>query len=181
MGEAHGFVLMKDSLLYCKFSTFTWFPKTPIAHAEETWCDGNQVAANCAGMPKMKICEMATTVCPANMAGKWSWFVAKTLIHDPRHVPRDPRSTERRSPWKRFKESNHLIKKRQHEYALNFSLACRISSFLLIWIGCVMQKREQLWDSHDLFWTRIIAAYGGLPSWTGRYEGGSFYFEDKSQ
>ena len=113
----------------CFIVTFcTWFPKTPIAHAEETWCDGNQVAANCAGMPKMKICEMATTVCPANMAGKWSWFVAKTLIHDPRHVPRDPRSTERRSPWKRFKESNHLIKKRQHE-CLKF--LARLPNFLV--------------------------------------------------
>ena len=74
-----------------------------------------------------------------------------------------------------------ISSKKGNMNALNFSLACRISSFLLIWIGCVMQKREQLWDSHDLFWTLIIAAYGGLPSWTGRYEGGSFYFEDKSQ
>lgn len=35
-----------------------------MAHAEETWSAGNHVAASWAGMPRMKICETATTVCP---------------------------------------------------------------------------------------------------------------------
>ena len=52
------------------FSIFTWLPKTPIAQAEETWFEGNHVAASWGGMPRMKICEIATIVCPANRSGK---------------------------------------------------------------------------------------------------------------
>ena len=52
------------------FSIFTWLPKTPIAQAEETWFEGNHVAASWGGMPRMKICEIATIVCPANRNGK---------------------------------------------------------------------------------------------------------------
>ena len=47
----------------------------------------------------MKICEIATIVCPPNITGKWVRPVAKTLIQEPRHVPREPRSTESRRPY----------------------------------------------------------------------------------
>ena len=70
-----------------------------MAQAEETWLEGNHVAASCGGMPRMKICEIATIVCPPNITGKWVRPVAKTLIQEPRHVPREPRSTESRRPY----------------------------------------------------------------------------------
>ena len=76
----------------------TWLPKTPIAHAEETWSEGNQVAANWGGIPKIKIWEMATILCPVNISGKRCRLVAKTLIHDPRQVPREPKSTDNLRP-----------------------------------------------------------------------------------
>ena len=68
------------------------------AQADETWSDGNHVAASCAGMPRMKICEMATMVCPAKTIGKPSGFVPKTLIQLPRQVPNEPKSTDLRKP-----------------------------------------------------------------------------------
>lgn len=40
-----------------------------MAQADETWLEGNQVAANWGGMPRMKICEIATIVCPTNNKG----------------------------------------------------------------------------------------------------------------
>jgi hypothetical protein len=45
-------------------------PKTPTAQAVDTCVDGNQAAASSAGIPKMNIWEIATTVCPQNTIGK---------------------------------------------------------------------------------------------------------------
>ena len=84
------------------FSTFisfhTWFPNTPMAQADDTWLEGNHVAANWGGMPRMKICEIATIVWPLNMTHHWGRPVPKTLIQEPRQVPRDPKSIDQRSP-----------------------------------------------------------------------------------
>ena len=69
-----------------------------MAQAEDTWLEGNHVAANCAGIPRIKICEMATIVCPANIMGKWDRPVARTLIQDPKQVPKDPNNTDNLNP-----------------------------------------------------------------------------------
>ena len=70
-----------------------------MAHAEDTWWEGNQVAASCEGIPKMKIWAMATIVWPKNRSGNSVWSVAKTLIQRPRQVPTDPSRTQSRKPW----------------------------------------------------------------------------------
>ena len=49
-----------------------------MAQAEETWSAGNHVAASCAGMPRMKICETATTVCPEKSSHHCEGDVANT-------------------------------------------------------------------------------------------------------
>ena len=87
-------------------------------------------------LPKMKICEMATTVWPANMMGKWAWLVAKTLIHDPRQVPRDPRNTECRRPCKSKQIlSNHtyIYKKTHLRNRDGFAIYVGICIMYLLW------------------------------------------------
>ena len=71
-----------------------------MAHAEETCDAGNQVAANCAGIPKMKIWEIAIMVWPVNMSAYCDLPVANTLIQLPAQVPNDPRITDSRRPCK---------------------------------------------------------------------------------
>ena len=83
-------------------NNLTWLPNTPMAQADETWLDGNHVAASWAGSPKMKIWETATMVCPVNMRGYISLPVAATLTQLPRQVPRVPNSTDSRRPCKKI-------------------------------------------------------------------------------
>ena len=80
----------------------TWFPKTPMDVAELIWWGGNQVAANWAGIPRMKIWLTATTLWPRNVSHHWSGWVANTFNQLPRQVPAEPSSTPRRSPCKRW-------------------------------------------------------------------------------
>lgn len=44
---------------YC-YDNLTWFPKTPMLQADETWLLPNQTAANLAGSDNMNTCETAT-------------------------------------------------------------------------------------------------------------------------
>ena len=57
---------MDEFIRYDK-TRLTWFPKTPMAQAEETWLGPNQTAASFGGMPRMKICDAAVTVWPMNV------------------------------------------------------------------------------------------------------------------
>lgn len=42
----------------------TWFPKTPMLHADETWLGPNQTAASFAGRERIKTWLAATIDCP---------------------------------------------------------------------------------------------------------------------
>lgn len=77
----------------------SWLPNTPMDVAVLIWCGGNHVAANWAGMPRMKIWEAATTVWPLKVIHHCSGPVPATLIQEPRQVPADPSNTPHRSPW----------------------------------------------------------------------------------
>ena len=85
-------------LIINDLTLFTWFPKTPIAQAEATMPEGNQVAASWAGIPKMKICDIATIAWPVKQMPNWERPVAKTLIQLPRQVPAAPITMDFRRP-----------------------------------------------------------------------------------